>query len=152
MFDAFKENQFEEFWGQKQKLDWQALAGESAKLKLDVMIRNGVFKEGDIFSYYRVIGRVNKTVLEKDCKVCSIRDRCSYYLLIAFRLSKSDWTPSHLLSHRASLSTLVLLQSQRLEPKVKCRNKGLLQSKTEKQLQSLIRRWKEAILQQGPRR
>lgn len=69
-FDTYKEKQFEEFWGQKQKLDGHALAGESAKLKLDVMIQNGVFKEGDIFSYYRVTRRVkDKMVFEKDCTV-----------------------------------------------------------------------------------
>ena len=69
-FDAYKENQFEEFWGQKQKLDWKAVAGESAKLKLDVMIQNGVFKEGDYFSYSRVAGRAKARVMvEKECKV-----------------------------------------------------------------------------------
>ena len=69
-FDAYKENQFEEFWGQKQKLDSKAVAGESAKLKLDVMIQNGVFKEGDYFSYSRVAGRAkNRVMVEKECKV-----------------------------------------------------------------------------------
>ena len=69
-FDSYKENQFEEFWGQKQKLDWKAVAGESAKLKLDVMIQNGVFKEGDYFSYSRVAGRAKARVMvEKECKV-----------------------------------------------------------------------------------
>ena len=69
-FDAYKENQFEEFWGQKQKLDWKAVAGESAKLKLDVMIQNGMFKEGDYFSFSRVSGRGKARVMvEKECKV-----------------------------------------------------------------------------------
>ena len=69
-FDAYKENQFEEFWGQKQKLDWRAVAGESAKLKLDVMIQNGVFQEGDYFSFSRVAGRGKaRTLVEKECKV-----------------------------------------------------------------------------------
>ena len=69
-FDSYKENQFEEFWGQKQKLDWKAVAGESAKLKLDVMIKNRVFKEGDYFSYSRVAGRAKARVMvEKECKV-----------------------------------------------------------------------------------
>ena len=69
-FDAYKEDQYEEFWGQKQKLDWKAVAGESAKLKLDVMIQNGVFKEGDYFSYSRVAGRgKTRVMVEKECKV-----------------------------------------------------------------------------------
>lgn len=69
-FNSHKEKEFEEFWGQKQKLDYKALAGESAKLKLNVMIQNGVFKEGDIISYCRVVGTSEaKTIFEKDCKV-----------------------------------------------------------------------------------
>ena len=72
-FDAYKENQFEEFWGQKQKLDWHAVAGESAKLKLDVMIQNGIFQVGDYFSYSRVFGKSkNKLMVEKECKVLAL--------------------------------------------------------------------------------
>lgn len=85
-FDAYKENQFEEFWGQKQKLDWTALAGESAKLKLDVMIQNEVFKEGDILSYCRVLGRgKNRLIMEKDCKVGSQLYCYTYGPLTAYR-------------------------------------------------------------------
>ena len=69
-FDAYKEEQFEEFWGQKQKLDHGALAGDSAKLKLDILVENGVFKLGDIFSYSRVIGRgKGRFLIEKECEV-----------------------------------------------------------------------------------
>jgi hypothetical protein len=70
-FDAYKENQFEEFWGQKQKLDWKAVAGESAKLKLDVMVQNGVFQVGDFLSYSRAMRTANgRLLVEKDCQVC----------------------------------------------------------------------------------
>ena len=69
-FDAYKEDQFEAFWGQKQKLNHDALAGESTKIKLDLLIQNAIFKVGDYFSYSRVFGRGKSGVLiEKDCKV-----------------------------------------------------------------------------------
>lgn len=71
-FDAWKEQEFEEFWGQKQKLDYSAIAGESAKLKLDVLLKNNYFKVGDEWSYSRVFGRGGEKVhVEKDGTVCS---------------------------------------------------------------------------------
>ena len=72
-FDVYKENQFEAFWGQKQKLSHDALAGESTKIKLDLLIQNDIFKVGDYFSYSRVVGRGKSGVLvEKDCKIVMI--------------------------------------------------------------------------------
>lgn len=69
-FDAYKENNYEEFWGQKQKLHWHALAGEATALKLDTMIENGTFRVGDEWFFSRVIGRKDKRVLiEKECTV-----------------------------------------------------------------------------------
>ncbi|KAI5290525.1 hypothetical protein KEM54_001278 [Ascosphaera aggregata] len=57
MFDDFKERQFEEFWGQKQKLDKSLIAGESSKIKLETLVRAGVIKIGDIWKYARLIKR-----------------------------------------------------------------------------------------------
>lgn len=72
-FDAYKEDQFEAFWGQKQKSNHNDLAGESTKVKLDLLIQNEVFKLGDYFSYSRVIGRGKSGLLiEKDCKVSQV--------------------------------------------------------------------------------
>ena len=72
-FDAYKENQFEAFWGQKQKLKSNVLAGESMKIKLDLLIQNEIFKVGDYFSYSRVFGRGKSGVLvEKDCQVSKV--------------------------------------------------------------------------------
>ena len=69
-FDAYKEDQFEAFWGQKQKLNHDALAGESTKIKLELLIQNEIFRVGDYFSYSRVVGRgKNGVLIEKDCKV-----------------------------------------------------------------------------------
>ena len=77
-FDAYKENQFEAFWGQKQKSSvHNALAGESTKIKLEFLIQNGIFKVGDYLSYSRTIGRGKSGVLvEKDCKVSAVLDLC----------------------------------------------------------------------------
>ena len=76
-FDAYKENKFEEFWGQKQKLSHEALAGESTTLKLDVMIENGVFRVGDEFVFIRAIGRKEKRILiEKECTVSTLISHC----------------------------------------------------------------------------
>ena len=72
-YDAWKEKEYEEFWGQKQKLSYDALAGESTTLKLDFMIEHGVFRVGDELIYARAIGRGKKRVLlEKECRVTGV--------------------------------------------------------------------------------
>jgi len=69
-FDGHKEEQFESFWGQKQKLPSTALAGESTNIKLQELAENGVFKVGDCFSYARVIASgPSKIMIEKEAKV-----------------------------------------------------------------------------------
>ncbi|KAL9128576.1 MAG: hypothetical protein Q9217_002775 [Psora testacea] len=69
-FDKYKDDQFEQFWGQKQKTPWRDLAGESSNIKLEELVENGVIREGDVFSYSRVIGRgKDRILIEKDCRV-----------------------------------------------------------------------------------
>lgn len=79
-YDDYKEKIYEEFWGQKQKLAHDALAGDSTSLKLETMIENGTFRVGDEFVFTRTIGRKEKRVLiEKELKVgvtYSSRDNC----------------------------------------------------------------------------
>ena len=83
-FDSYKEDQFEAFWGQKQKLKHDALAGESTKIKLELLIQNGLFKVGDSFNYSRVFGRgKNGVLVEKDCKVSEV----FWIVLVCRRLS-----------------------------------------------------------------
>ena len=83
-FDSYKENEFEAFWGQKQKLKHDALAGESAKIKLEVLIQNGLFKVGDSFNYSRMFGRgKNGVLVEKACKVSEV----FWIVLVCRRLS-----------------------------------------------------------------
>ena len=72
-FDRFKEEQFEEFWGQKQKVDSKALAGQSSTVKLHRLIDAGLCKEGDLWSYSRVFGQGKAKVhVEKEFKVRSM--------------------------------------------------------------------------------
>ncbi|KKZ66599.1 hypothetical protein EMCG_07713 [[Emmonsia] crescens] len=69
-FDKFKEEQFEEFWGQKQKLDHDVIAGESSKVKLGTLVENGVVRVGDVWRYSRVFRRRDeKLLLEKEVRI-----------------------------------------------------------------------------------
>ncbi|KAJ9314973.1 hypothetical protein DTO271D3_4712 [Paecilomyces variotii] len=71
-FDNFKEQEFEEFWGQKQKLDYRALAGESSSVKLDSLVAHGIIQRGDVWKFTRVFGKTEKTMVEKEAKVVDI--------------------------------------------------------------------------------
>ena len=70
VFDSFKETEFEEFWGQKQKVKVH-LSGETASLKLADLIRASLFEVGDIWSYTRKIGKPKseRIQVEKECMV-----------------------------------------------------------------------------------
>jgi hypothetical protein len=65
-FDKFKEQEFEEFWGQKQKMDRALAAGESSKIKLSTLIEHGVIRRGDIWKWSR---SVRKVLVEKEARV-----------------------------------------------------------------------------------
>jgi hypothetical protein len=53
-FDNWKDQNFELQWGDKQRfLDSNAVAGDSAKIKLEVLIAHQQFKIGDVFSMRR---------------------------------------------------------------------------------------------------
>ncbi|KAJ5612704.1 hypothetical protein N7510_005898 [Penicillium lagena] len=69
-FDAFKEREFEQFWGQKQKVDYKVLTGESSRVKLATLVKEGVILPGDIWKYSNVFGRHSERVhVEKEAKV-----------------------------------------------------------------------------------
>ena len=70
-FDDWKEKNFEEFWGQKQKVDTKALSGMAASLKLDVLVKGNCFKVGDVWSYGRTFKREGdpKIFVEKNVMV-----------------------------------------------------------------------------------
>ncbi|KAL1970291.1 hypothetical protein VTN77DRAFT_5451 [Rasamsonia byssochlamydoides] len=73
-FDKFKEEEFEQFWGQKQKLDYHLIAGESSKVKLDTLIKHGVVRVGDVWKYSRVFGKekTGRIFVEKEAKILAI--------------------------------------------------------------------------------
>ncbi|KAL1987163.1 hypothetical protein VTN96DRAFT_4769 [Rasamsonia emersonii] len=74
-FDKFKEEEFEQFWGQKQKLDYGVIAGESSKVKLETLIQHGVVRVGDVWKYSRVFGKkgdAERVFVEKEAKILAI--------------------------------------------------------------------------------
>jgi hypothetical protein len=56
-FDSFKEKEFEEFWGQKQKFTDSVIAGEATGTTLDMLFKEGILKVGDVWSFARTIGK-----------------------------------------------------------------------------------------------
>ena len=80
-FDKYKEDQYEAFWGQKQKPKAEDRAGESAKIKLADLVEAGRIKLGDDFSFRRVFekkgeGVEGKWMIEKEIKVSRCRRSC----------------------------------------------------------------------------
>ena len=69
-FDAWKEKEFEEFWGQKQRVSHTARAGTATNVKLSTLVEYGLFQIGDVWSYARCFGRGDQAiVIEKDCEL-----------------------------------------------------------------------------------
>jgi hypothetical protein len=72
-FDKFKEEQYEEFWGQKQKIDHGLIAGESSRVKLDTLVKHGIVQVGDVWKYSRTFGKgPDRVLIEKEVKVRNI--------------------------------------------------------------------------------
>ncbi|KAL9630856.1 MAG: hypothetical protein Q9204_004507 [Flavoplaca sp. TL-2023a] len=75
-FDTFKEREFEEYWGQKQKVDSHYLAGDASKIKLEELLDAGLFREGDVWSFDHTFGRGDEAVtIQKDCKIMNINGK-----------------------------------------------------------------------------
>ena len=69
-FDSFKEKEFEEYWGQKSRLESHMLSGELSKARLEDLTSAGTFKVGDVWSYARAFGRGKTAILvERDVEV-----------------------------------------------------------------------------------
>lgn len=69
-FDKWKEDEFEEFWGQKQKVDIMTPSGESATVKLKTLVENGAVRVDDTWKYTcprKVNGK--KILVEKEVLV-----------------------------------------------------------------------------------
>lgn len=72
-FDKYKEDEFEQFWGQKQKMAWNMRAGEYAALKITDLIAANLFRKGDYWLYSRVrVCGTDRVEVVKDCKVIPI--------------------------------------------------------------------------------
>ncbi|RAO65011.1 uncharacterized protein BHQ10_001023 [Talaromyces amestolkiae] len=72
-FDDYKEQEFEQFWGQKQKINHGLIAGESSKVKLETLIAHDVVRVGDVWKYCRVFGGKKAQILvEKEVKITAI--------------------------------------------------------------------------------
>ncbi|CAG8386512.1 unnamed protein product [Penicillium salamii] len=72
-YDAFKEREYEQFWGQKQKAAWKAPAGESARVKLGTLIKEGVIQLGDVWKFYFVYGKgADRLVIDKEARIDAI--------------------------------------------------------------------------------
>lgn len=69
-FDAWKEKEFESTWGEKQRVDWSAVAADSAKVKLEDMVKHGVFRVGDVFVLRRSFA--GGLCVKKEAKVSQI--------------------------------------------------------------------------------
>ena len=106
-FDSYKENEFEAFWGQKQKLRHDALAGESTKIKLELLIQQGLFKVGDSFNYSRMFGRgKNGVLVEKACKVSEV-----FWIVLVCR--RSSLTVSQIVEINDKALTFAIPPGQR---------------------------------------
>lgn len=74
-FDAWKEKEVESFWGQKQKLSYDVLAGESSKVKLETLVAAGCWEVGDVWLYTRTFGKgKHAVVVEKEATIASITE------------------------------------------------------------------------------
>lgn len=70
-FDDWKEKNREEFWGQKQKVDWTALSGETAQWTLMDLAKAGIFEVGDVWRLRRQ-GRESGAVVDKEAKLVAV--------------------------------------------------------------------------------
>ncbi|KNG90183.1 hypothetical protein ANOM_001368 [Aspergillus nomiae NRRL 13137] len=80
-FDKFKEEEFEQFWGQKQKMDKTLAAGQSSQVKLSTLISNGVILVGDVWKYSRAFKSKGNLLVEKEARIVHIQnDRLTFEL------------------------------------------------------------------------
>ena len=70
-FDTWKEKNREEFWGQKQKMNWTAPAGESSQHSLGTLVAAGYFEVGDVWTLNRGLREKGKgsITVEKEATV-----------------------------------------------------------------------------------
>ncbi|KFY33544.1 hypothetical protein V494_07505 [Pseudogymnoascus sp. VKM F-4513 (FW-928)] len=69
-FDDWKDNEYEIFWGVKQKLQSNVLTGLSGSIKFDDLVARELIKPGDIFLFQRTIGKI---FIEKEIKFIEVQ-------------------------------------------------------------------------------
>ena len=85
-FDKFKEREFEEHWGQKQKPQWNYLAGHASKVMLPELLSAGLFQVGDVWCFAHTFGRgKDMFTVAKDCTVSIWFIICKYISLMEIR-------------------------------------------------------------------
>ena len=83
-FDAFKELEFEEFWGQKQKLDKRLLSGECGRIPVGALVCAGVILPGDVWRFNYVYGKgATRIVIDKEAQVSCPSIQVDTLLLVA---------------------------------------------------------------------
>jgi hypothetical protein len=70
-FDAWKDEEFEVRWGDKQRVYYGSVAGESSKVKLQDLAKHHQFKIGDVFSLRRPFS--GGPTVRKDATVSAVR-------------------------------------------------------------------------------
>ncbi|KFY52826.1 hypothetical protein V496_08112 [Pseudogymnoascus sp. VKM F-4515 (FW-2607)] len=68
-FDDWKDNEYEVFWGVKQKLQSNVLTGLSGAIKFNDLVTRELIKPGDIFLFQRTIGKI---FIEKEIKFIEV--------------------------------------------------------------------------------
>ncbi|PWY72336.1 hypothetical protein BO70DRAFT_381866 [Aspergillus heteromorphus CBS 117.55] len=72
-FDKFKEEEFEQFWGQKQRMDKSQVAGQSSQVRLKTLINQGVVRERDVWKYSRVFSKGHQKIhVEKEARIVKV--------------------------------------------------------------------------------
>lgn len=96
-FDDFKEREFEQFWGQKQKMNMSLLVGECGHIRLPTLVEAGVILLGDVWRYTCVFGRGDERIMiDKEARV---RDHRFTHLMFPCltRLGPRDpWVETHI--------------------------------------------------------
>lgn len=71
-FDNFKDEEYEVFWGVKQKVAYNVVAGQSSALSLNTLFKENVLRRGDIWVLRRKVAGADgaaATIAEKEMMV-----------------------------------------------------------------------------------
>lgn len=84
-FDNFKDEEYELFWGVKQKVAHNVIAGQSSALSLNILFKEEVLRRGDIWVLRRKVAGTDgaaATIVEKEMAVRLYR--CYLILVLIF--------------------------------------------------------------------